>query len=158
MPQMSRGHHLPSLPSYLSLISLDTSHRPCKVPISLQLVARTTSTKSSCPISSMDSPSTLASMSYFPPNPRLSMASQLTGNGSYPPDTPEKQKLLAAFFGGIGAPPKSAAKVPAIVEAMKKHNPNIKSFGIVGVSALIPPRFHSLQCANRRLSYAGAAK
>lgn len=86
------------------------------------------------------------------------MTSQLTGNGSYPPNTPEKQKQLGAFFGGIGAPPKAAAKIPAIVEAMKKHNPNLKSFGIVGVSDIYPRVFIHFQCANWRLSYAGAAK
>jgi hypothetical protein len=55
---------------------------------------------------------------------------------SYPPDTPEKQKALGAFFGGIGAPARAAERVSGIVKGIKEFNSNIKTLGVVGVCAL----------------------
>jgi hypothetical protein len=57
----------------------------------------------------------------------------------YPPDTPEKQKTLGAFFGGIGAPPRAAERVSGIVKGIKEFNSNIKTFGIVGVCPSLAP-------------------
>jgi len=50
----------------------------------------------------------------------------------YPPDTPEKQKTLGAFFSGIGAPGRAAERVSGIVKGIKEFNPNIKTFVTVG--------------------------
>jgi hypothetical protein len=52
----------------------------------------------------------------------------------YPPNTPEKQKDLGAWF-GEHPPQATAAAVLKYVEALKKANPSIKSWGIIGVSA-----------------------
>lgn len=51
----------------------------------------------------------------------------------YPPDTPEKQKGLTAFFqknppGGV------ADALPGFVEKLKAAHPEIKSWGLLGVS------------------------
>ena len=51
----------------------------------------------------------------------------------YPPDTPEKQKKLGAFFGKF-PPPTTAGNVPAYVKAVKEKNPSLTKFGILGVS------------------------
>lgn len=51
----------------------------------------------------------------------------------YPPTDADKQKKLGAFFGGIGAPPKAVGRIPKIIEEIKKYNPNIKTFGAVGL-------------------------
>jgi dienelactone hydrolase len=50
----------------------------------------------------------------------------------YPPDTEEKGKKLGEFFEGVAAPPKHVKKVPELVEEIKKANPGIESFGVVG--------------------------
>ena len=65
------------------------------------------------------------------------ISNELTTFASYPPTTPEKQKAVGEFFGGIGAPPNSIKKVPGIVENIKKYNPNLQSFGIVGVCIIL---------------------
>ena len=56
----------------------------------------------------------------------------------YPPNTPEKQKNLGAFF-GKNPPPGVATKLPEFVKALSTQNPSIKSWGIIGVSYLPPP-------------------
>lgn len=53
----------------------------------------------------------------------------------YPPDTEEKGKKLGAFFQGPGAPPKTAAKIPGYVKEVEKQYSDIKTWGIIGVSA-----------------------
>lgn len=53
----------------------------------------------------------------------------------YPPNTPEKQKGLGAFF-GKNAPPKVAGQIPDYVKAVEAANPTIKEWGIIGVSIL----------------------
>ena len=50
----------------------------------------------------------------------------------YPPDTKEKGEKLGAFFQGPAAPPKSAEKVPQLLEAIKKYSPEIEKSGVVG--------------------------
>jgi hypothetical protein len=51
----------------------------------------------------------------------------------YPPDTEEKGKKLGAFFSGIAAPPKTVARVPGVVESIKKHvGGGLDSWGVVG--------------------------
>lgn len=50
----------------------------------------------------------------------------------YPPDNKDKEQKLGEFFGGIAAPPKTVAKVPGIVEAIKKENPGLESWGVLG--------------------------
>ncbi|KHN94275.1 Dienelactone hydrolase family [Metarhizium album ARSEF 1941] len=49
----------------------------------------------------------------------------------YPPDTPEKEEKLGAFFGKF-PPPATAAAVPAYVQAVKRQNASLTKFGIVG--------------------------
>lgn len=58
----------------------------------------------------------------------------------FPPDTPEKQKELGEFFGKY-SPPSVAAKVPEYLKAVAAKNPQIKSWALLGVSAVIttPP-------------------
>jgi len=50
----------------------------------------------------------------------------------YPPDTKEKGEKLGNFFSTTGAPPKTAAKVPTLIQEFTKANPSIKTWGIVG--------------------------
>jgi hypothetical protein len=51
----------------------------------------------------------------------------------YPPNTPEKQKDLGAFFGKN--PPSGVAQaLPGFVDTLKAKHPEIKSWGILGVS------------------------
>ena len=57
----------------------------------------------------------------------------------YPPNTPEKQKNLGAFF-GKNPPGGVAQKLPEFVKALEAKNPSIKSWGILGVSNP-PPTF-----------------
>jgi dienelactone hydrolase len=64
----------------------------------------------------------------------------------YPPDTEEKGKLLGEFFGGIAAPPKTVAKVPGVVEAIKKEISGLDSWGIVGYCWGGKVSFHSIFC------------
>ena len=52
----------------------------------------------------------------------------------YPPDTKEKEEKLGKFFQTTAAPPKALERIPKILEEIKKSNPNIKEFGIMGVS------------------------
>ncbi|KAI0116589.1 Alpha/Beta hydrolase protein [Hypoxylon sp. NC0597] len=49
----------------------------------------------------------------------------------FPPDTPEKQKNLGAFF-QKNPPPSVAAKVPDYVKAVQEKHPEIKSWAIIG--------------------------
>ncbi|KAK3310779.1 uncharacterized protein B0T15DRAFT_519440 [Chaetomium strumarium] len=51
----------------------------------------------------------------------------------YPPNTPEKQEKLGAFF-GKNPPPGVAQQLPDVVKALQAKNPSIKSWGIIGVS------------------------
>jgi hypothetical protein len=57
---------------------------------------------------------------------------------SFPPDTKEKQEQLAAFFQGTGNPAKAAEKIPQILKACEAFNPNIKTWGAVGVRHIFP--------------------
>jgi len=50
----------------------------------------------------------------------------------YPPDNEEKGKKLGAFFSKEAAPPKTLNKIGPVLEAIKKSEPNITSWGIVG--------------------------
>jgi len=50
----------------------------------------------------------------------------------YPPDNEEKGKKLGAFFGGPAAPPKTLSKIPKVLEVLKKENPYISSWAIIG--------------------------
>jgi len=50
----------------------------------------------------------------------------------YPPDTEEKGKKLGEFFSTTAAPPKTVARVPKVLDELKKENPSITSWGIVG--------------------------
>lgn len=50
----------------------------------------------------------------------------------YPPDTKEKGELLGNFFQTTAAPPKTAAKVPAILKEIEKQYSSIKTWGVVG--------------------------
>jgi len=50
----------------------------------------------------------------------------------YPPDNEEKGKKLGAFFAGQAAPPKILARIPGVLEALKKENPNISTWAIMG--------------------------
>lgn len=49
----------------------------------------------------------------------------------YPPDTEEKQQKLGAWFQNA-QPDLYLARVGAVLDAAQKHNPNIKSWGIIG--------------------------
>ncbi|KAG6010439.1 hypothetical protein E4U21_006438 [Claviceps maximensis] len=49
----------------------------------------------------------------------------------YPPDTPEKEEKLGAFFGKF-PPPEVAGKVPSYVQAVKDKFSSVTKFGIVG--------------------------
>jgi hypothetical protein len=139
--------------SFSSLISSATSHRLSKVPTSFQQATSTINTKFSCLISSMDNLSIF--LRNYTPN-SLKLEYKTYRGPSYPPDTEEKQKKLGAFFQGTGAPPKAVQKIPAIVEEIKKHNSNLKSFGIVGVRPFTSPPTISHPLTTS--SYAGAAK
>jgi len=50
----------------------------------------------------------------------------------YPPDTEEKGKKLGEFFGGAAAPPKTLSKIPGILDAIKKENSGLDTWGVVG--------------------------
>jgi hypothetical protein len=73
----------------------------------------------------------------------------------YPPDNDEKRKALGNFFKTTGAPPKTAAKVPATVKEIEAKYSSIKTWGVVGVR---PLPFRLLKVLLRRSSSAGAAK
>ncbi|KOS20897.1 putative AIM2 family protein [Escovopsis weberi] len=49
----------------------------------------------------------------------------------YPPDTPDKKKKLADFF-EANSPQRIASLVPALVDAVRAHNPAIEKLAIVG--------------------------
>ena len=52
----------------------------------------------------------------------------------YPPDTKEKGEKLGAFFQGPAAPPKTAAKIPAVVkEITEKTGGTIQKWGSLGM-------------------------
>jgi hypothetical protein len=61
----------------------------------------------------------------------------LTEIKRYPPNTDEKGKALGNFFQTTGAPPKTAAKVPATLKEIEAKYSSIKTWGVVGVS--FPP-------------------
>jgi dienelactone hydrolase len=50
----------------------------------------------------------------------------------YPPKTEEDGKNLGAFFSGPAAPPKTVPRIPKILEQLKKENPGLTTWGIVG--------------------------
>jgi len=50
----------------------------------------------------------------------------------YPPDTEEKGKKLGEFFQTTAAPPKTLARIPKVLDALKKYYPSISSWGILG--------------------------
>ncbi|PMD35396.1 dienelactone hydrolase family protein-like protein [Hyaloscypha variabilis F] len=50
----------------------------------------------------------------------------------YPPDTEEKGKLLGNFFQTVGAPPKTAARVPGAVKEIEAKYSSIKTWAVVG--------------------------
>ncbi|KAJ9155391.1 Carboxymethylenebutenolidase [Pleurostoma richardsiae] len=49
----------------------------------------------------------------------------------YPPNTPEKQEKVGAFF-QKNSPPSFAAKVPGIIKAAQEKYPSVRSWGIIG--------------------------
>lgn len=49
---------------------------------------------------------------------------------------------MGEFFGGIGAPPKAAGKVPDFVAEVSKKYSSIKTWGAVGVRN--PFQFHDI--------------
>ncbi len=51
----------------------------------------------------------------------------------YPPDTEEKKKNVAAFFGGPAAPPKNVEKVLEMVKAIGEKHSGIKKWGSLGM-------------------------
>lgn len=61
---------------------------------------------------------------------------QMLTRGSYPPDTPEKQKALGEFFATF-PPPKIAGYVPEYVDAVKAHSPSVSKLAMLGVSLSI---------------------
>ncbi|KAL9083323.1 MAG: hypothetical protein Q9165_008581 [Trypethelium subeluteriae] len=52
----------------------------------------------------------------------------------HPPDTKEKEEKLGNFFQTTGAPPKTAQRVPKVVELLKKmpENAAVQKWGVVG--------------------------
>lgn len=50
----------------------------------------------------------------------------------YPPDTPEKGKLLGEFFQTKAAPPTTLKRVPPVITEIKKVHTGIESWGILG--------------------------
>jgi dienelactone hydrolase len=50
----------------------------------------------------------------------------------YPPDNEEKGKKLGAFFQNEAAPPKTLGRIPKVLEAIKKDNSILSTWGIVG--------------------------
>ena len=50
----------------------------------------------------------------------------------YPPATSEHKEKLGAFFEGPAKPEKTAARLPKVLEALRKENPQIESWGVVG--------------------------
>ncbi|KAI0386106.1 alpha/beta-hydrolase [Hypomontagnella monticulosa] len=50
----------------------------------------------------------------------------------YPPTDDEKKSKLGKWFVESGVWPKHLPKVHGLLEAAKRHNPNIKSWGIIG--------------------------
>jgi hypothetical protein len=59
----------------------------------------------------------------------------------YPPDTEEKGKLLGNFFQTVGAPPKTAARVPGTVKEIEAKYSSIKTWAVVGVRPA-PPTYY----------------
>lgn len=58
--------------------------------------------------------------------------------GLFPPDNEEKQKKLGEFF-GKNSPPSFVPKAHAVVKAAQEKYPNIKEWGVVGVSLWYTP-------------------
>lgn len=54
---------------------------------------------------------------------------------SFPPTTDEHKKQLNDFFTEFDPVNVVSPKVPGYVKAVKESNPNITSFGVVGVSS-----------------------
>lgn len=52
----------------------------------------------------------------------------------FPPDNEEKQEKVGAFF-GKNSPPSFLPKAHSVVKAAQEKYPNIKEWGVVGVSA-----------------------
>jgi dienelactone hydrolase len=50
----------------------------------------------------------------------------------YPPDNEEKGKKLGAFFQNEAAPPKTLELIPRVLDAVKKDNSGLTTWGIVG--------------------------
>lgn len=50
----------------------------------------------------------------------------------YPPNTPEKQQSLGAWF-GQNPPAGAAANIPDYVRAVQAKFPDLKDWGIIGV-------------------------
>jgi dienelactone hydrolase len=50
----------------------------------------------------------------------------------YPPDNEEKGKKLGEFLGTTAAPPKTVERIPKLLAQLKKDNPNLATWGIVG--------------------------
>lgn len=55
----------------------------------------------------------------------------------YPPTTEDKQKKLGAWF-GKHSPQEAAGEVVKFVQELKQKNPQIKSWGVIGVSDQFP--------------------
>jgi hypothetical protein len=58
----------------------------------------------------------------------------------YPPQNDEHKKNLGAFF-GKNSPPRVAGLVPDYVKAVGEEYPEIKTWGIIGVSFAFVPYF-----------------
>jgi len=50
----------------------------------------------------------------------------------YPPDNEEKGKKLGEFFQTTAAPPKTVERVKKVIGELKKENPEIEDWGVVG--------------------------
>jgi hypothetical protein len=67
------------------------------------------------------------------PPSRSTAGAKLTA-ARYPPDTQEKKEKLGGFF-QKNPPPGVAKKLPDFVKAAKEASPDVKSWGIIGVSS-----------------------
>lgn len=55
----------------------------------------------------------------------------------FPPDNDEKQQKVGAFF-GKNSPPSFVPKAHATLQAIQQKYPNIKEWGVLGVSGIRP--------------------
>lgn len=55
------------------------------------------------------------------------------GDTWYPPDTPEKQKLLGEFLSGPANPANTVAKIPLILKDLKAAAPSVTKLAVLGM-------------------------